>query len=116
MVWRALSNGATNVRGQYANGAAQVRCAVCQGTAFVRWGSVTCPTTYTSLYAGYIGGMAGAWGGGWHAGGPICMTTAAAGATWVNWTSMMVVRAIGSSASNRVQYMDNATMTCVVCY
>jgi hypothetical protein len=115
-VWRAVSAGLNSLRTQVANGAVQVRCAVCEGSSFVRWGSVTCPSNYTSLYSGYIGGMGGAWNGGWHAGGPVCVTTASSGGTWTNWTLLMVIRAIGSSGNNRVQLQDSSNLTCAVCY
>jgi hypothetical protein len=116
MVWRAVSNAAGN-RGQYANGAVNFQCAVCQGTTFTRWGTTTCPATYTKLYDGYIGGVHGSWDGGWHAGGAVCLhPSAGGGPTWVNWDDAMVIRGIGGGGDNRVSYQNASNMTCAVCY
>jgi hypothetical protein len=114
MMWRAVSAGA-NVRGQYSNGPNDFSCAVCEGNVVVMWGTNSCPASYTTLMDGYVGAMGGGWGNGWSPGGPICLHTSA-GANWVNWDSTMVMRGIGSSGNNRVQYQNSTTMPCRVCY
>ncbi len=115
MLWRAVSGGA-GLRGQYANGAVNFQCAVCQGTTFTRWGTTTCPSGYSKVYDGYVGGMHSSWSGGWAAGGPVCLHPSAGGAvSWTNWDGAMIVRGIGSGGNNRVSYQNQATITCAVC-
>jgi hypothetical protein len=74
-----------------------------------------CPTGDQLVYAGYAGGLIGAWSGGWGAGGPICMADGTFGGTWTNWASALVVRTIGSSGSNRIQYQNSADIRCALC-
>jgi hypothetical protein len=114
MVWRA-NGSAGSIRGQYANGANDFLCAVCQGTIYIHWGQNTCAAGWNKLFDGWIAGVSGGWGNGWSPGGPICLYPSA-GANWTNWTDSMVLRQIGSSGDNRVQYQDTQDMLCAVCY
>ncbi len=116
MTWRAKA-GSPGQRGEYINGANSVTCAVCRGTSYVHWGGTTCPAGDTKAYDGYMGGIHGSWGGGWQAGGPVCFDKdMTPGGSWVKWDSSMVVRSIGSSGGNRVQYQNANSMLCAVCY
>lgn len=113
MVWRANASGA-GVRGQYANGGNAIPCAVCEGFAYSHWGELACASGYSTVYDGYVAAMGGAWNGGWTSGGAICLH-ASAGANWTNWASGMIMRAIGSSGDNRVQYQNENDIRCRVC-
>ncbi len=116
MLWRANA-GAAGQRGQYANGAAQFQCAVCQGTTYVQWGGTGCASGYTSLYNGFLGAVGGGWGNGWSPGGPICLHASdPANVSWVLWDSTMLVRASGVSGNNRVTYQNQNDVRCHVCY
>ena len=114
MVWRANATTGSN-RGQYANGANDFLCAVCQGTVYIHWGEQICASGWTKLHNGYMGSFSGGWGNGWSAAGPICLHTSA-GANWTYWTDSMIVKAVGSSGNNRVQYQNESSMVCAVCY
>jgi len=114
MVWRAQATTGGN-RGQYANGANDVQCAVCQGTIYVHWGEQLCASGWTKLHNGYIGSFSGGWGNGWSAAGPICLHTSA-GSNWTYWSDSMIMKAVGSSGNNRVQYQNSEDMLCAVCY
>jgi hypothetical protein len=114
MVWRANATSGSN-RGQYAQGANDFRCAVCQGTTYVHWGMQSCAAGWSTLYVGWIGSFSGGWNNGWSPGGPICLH-ASAGASWTYWQDSMVFRAIGSSGNNRVQYQNSTDMRCTICY
>lgn len=115
LVWRANSAGSADLRGQYSQAANEVTCAVCQGTVYVNWGNLSCAAGWQGFYDGWIGAFAGGWGNGWSAGGTICLHPNA-GANWTNWDSMMVMKALGSSGDNRVQYMNTQDFRCRVCY
>ncbi len=113
MVWRANATSA-GVRGQYANGSNDIRCAVCQGSVYVNWGQQTCATGFSTVYSGYLAAMGGSWSGGWAPSEPICLESSA-GANWTAWADGMVIRGIGSSGSNRVEYQNANDILCRVC-
>lgn len=116
MVWRANAASA-GLRGQYANGANSFACAVCQGTTYVTWGNQTCAAGYSMLHDGWLAAVSGGWGNGWSPGGPICLdATDASGASWTNWDGTMIIKAVGSSGNNRVQYQNQTDVLCRVCY
>ncbi|MCB9532089.1 MAG: hypothetical protein H6700_10020 [Myxococcales bacterium] len=116
MMWRANGAGAgSTTRGQYSNSANNFDCAVCEGNTYVHWGSSTCAAGYTLAYVGYMGSFSGGWSNGWGVGSTICLDTGA-GANWTNWQDSMIMRAIGSSGDNRVQYQNGSDMFCAVCY
>jgi hypothetical protein len=112
MVWRA--NGSASNEGQYANGANDFVCAVCLGTVYVHWGQTTCAAGWTKLFDGWVASIGGYWGAA-SPGGPVCLPSNV-GANWTNWGSIRVIRHIGSSGSNRVQYQNSEDMVCAVCY
>jgi len=114
MVWRANGAGGAN-RGQYANASNDIRCAVCRGTTYTHYGQQTCASGYAKLYSGFVATMSVAWQGGWGPGGTFCLESSA-GSNWTNWTDALVVRAIGSSGGNRVQYQNGNDILCNVCY
>jgi hypothetical protein len=114
LVWRANASGDGNSYGQYANGANEFVCAVCEGTVYPVWGAEACAEGYEPLYDGILGGVSSGWGGQWGPGGPICLdTTATTG--WLDWNGALVSRAIGST-SGRMQYQSRNDVPCRVCY
>jgi hypothetical protein len=113
MMWRANGSGGS-LRGQYSQGPNNFSCAVCKGGAFTNWGNTTCPSGTTKLYDGWMSGMHVSWSTSWHGGGPICLSPSA-GSNWTNWDGGLIVRAIGSSGNNRVQYQQGGDMVCAVC-
>jgi hypothetical protein len=114
MMWRANGNG-SNVRGQYSNAPDDFSCAVCEGATYTHWGQDACASGYDTLYSGWIASFSGGWSNGWSPGGPICLSTASGG-SWVNWNETMIMRGLGSSGSDRVQYQNAQDMRCRVCY
>lgn len=114
MMWRANSSGSNGIRGQYSQGPNSFACAVCQGTVYVNWGTKTCASGYSTVYDGFIGALSGGWSNGWSPGSPLCLHSSA-GANWSYWDSSMIMRAIGSSGNNRVQYNNNQDFACRVC-
>jgi len=117
MVWRANGSGGSD-RGQYANGPSEFKCAMCQGTAYVNWGTSSCAPGWSTSYSGYVGGMASHWDAtGWAMGGPICLSSESNGAAeWVDFNSAMIIRGIGSSGNLRTHYQNGGDVTCSVCY
>ncbi len=104
--------------GEYANGANEITCAVCQGTTYTHWGESTCASGYSLAYWGYIA-IATSEGEATtsKAGGPPMCLHPSAGANWtVDSTGIRIMRAIGSSGIERTQIQNSNDTTCAICY
>ena len=107
--------GASGYRSQYSQ-SGDFQCAVCEGQTLTRHGHDACPNGWTKLYDGYTASIMVHWAGSeWNGGDTFCLDDSAS-AAWTNWTSgeAMVVRT--RSGSNRVEYLNDRSVRCAVCY
>ncbi len=90
---------------------------MCQGTTYTHWGSANCGSGYQRLYSGFVAAMLGRWTGpNWAAGGPPLCLNEAAGSNWTDSNVGLVVRAKGSEGNDRVEFQDEQSILCAVCF
>lgn len=117
LVSRSTSfTGTSGNRSEYMS-TGNMDCSVCSGYAYTLWGTTTCGTGDTALYAGHVGALNyNATNGGYANAGPICIDDGNT-YTWVNWGgNALVIRGAGANGTDWDQYLEApGAATCVVC-